>query len=323
MTRRRLTALALSLPLALGGCGMAADIAGVHDAPAERTDGASVTTSTAQEVTTRILADVRTARSAKGEKGTSARKEVLAGPALREAEAAAKVKAASEGGPAAEPKVLAISRGSEWPRSILATSRRGSSQVLHVLVAESADQPYRLFADVPMAAGASVPALDKPATGSPATIAGALDGRAATALESWSEAVGFPAPKKSPSGISLDDAYSTALRKNAKAQDKELGDLASYTQAQAVADGKVATFTLADGGQLSFVPMTRTDTITAGKKLKELKISDKALAGLVDAKTVRKRLSVTHAETVVVLAPKQGDASIVGVSDQVSGAKGS
>mgnify|MGYP007088720199 CR=1 FL=1 len=41
---RRLTPFVLALPIALGGCGIGSSIAGVHDAPAERSDGASITT---------------------------------------------------------------------------------------------------------------------------------------------------------------------------------------------------------------------------------------------------------------------------------------
>lgn len=322
MMRRRAVALALTLPL-LGGCGVAADIAGVHDAPAESTDGGSITVTTAQEVVSRVLADARTTRSGKGGKGAESRKEVLTGPALREAEAAAKTRTTADTGKAAEAQVLAVSRGPEWPRTILATSRSGPTQRLHVLVAEGADKPYRLFADVPMAAGASVPALDEPTTGSPSVVADAADGKTAEAVEAWSKAVAFPAPKKSPSGIEIKDAYSTALRKNAKAQDKDLDDLAKYRQEQTPADGKVVTFDLVQGGEISFVPMTRTDTITAGEKLKELKISDSSLARLVDAKSVKKKLEVTHAETIVVVTPEKGDASVVAASEQVQGAKGS
>lgn len=323
MIRRRTLALALSLPIVLSGCGVAADIAGVHDAPVERTDGASVSLKTAQDISTRLLGEAQDARAATGKEGQAAREKTFAGPALREAEAQAKSGAEQEKGEAPEQTVLAVSTGAEWPRTILSTSRSGDQQRLHVLVATSADQPYRVFADVPMAAGASVPALAEPEQGSTATVTGKVDGEVATAAEAWAKAVAYPAPKSTPKGISVKDSISTALMDNASAQGKDLDGIATYTQRQQVHDGSVASIELADGGQLAFVPTTRTDKITGGWRLEELKLGDEAIAELADAKSVSDDLTVTHAETLAVVIPAEGDAQVVGASEQVESAKGS
>lgn len=325
MSRRTpFAATVVALPLALAGCGMGPTVVGMHAAPAESSDGASITQGTATDVATRVLDDA-TATRKKGDKASAEeRKEVYSGPALRALDAAAKSKDEQNhsSGNAEDLQVLAVSSGTDWPRAVLATSQDDGTQFLHVLVARAADEPYRLFADVPMAAGATVPALDPVSEGSPVSVATDLGKDVSAAVESWAKGVAYPPPKKAPKSVSFDDAYSTALKKNAKAKDKDLGDLAKYSQEQSTLDAASVTFELAAGGHLSFVPMTRTDTITAGKKLKVLKINDPAIRRVLGADKVKKKLSVEHAETLAMVTPAKGDASVVGVSDVLASAKG-
>lgn len=326
MSRRTpFVATLVALPVLLGGCGLGESIAGIHDAPAESSDGASVTEGTARDVTERTIARAADHR-AKGSRATAEdRSEVFSGPALREASAAATSKDAADRATRApeDVTVLGISRGHDWPRAVLATSQVEEVQYLHVLVAAEADQPYTLFADVPMAAGASVPALAPVAEGSAVRVSDKPDEEVATAADAWAKGVAYPAPRSATSAVSLEDAFSAALQKNAKTKDEDLDDLAKYRQRQSTAEADSVSFDLADGGQLTFLPMTRTDTITANDKLKELKIEDETLEGVLDSSTIERGLSIKHAETLALVTPEAGRAKVVGVSDVLQSAKGS
>lgn len=325
MSRHTPFAVALiALPIALGGCGVGTSLAGVHDAPTEKSDGASVSSDTASEVSERVVTDAVGVSRASGKGHDAERTKVLSGPALREVQAAvvSRDKPSRASTEVKGLKVLGVSRGTSWPRAVLATSQTKDVQYLHVLVAESADQPYTLFADVPMAAGASVPALAPLDEGAPVKLSKVPSKEATSAADSWSKGVAFPAAKKAPKDVSVTDGFSAALKKNAKKTDKELGTLADYQQNQAIAKGETIEFQLAGGGSLTFLPMTRTDTITATAKLKELKIEQAALKHVLDASTVKKSLSITHAETVAFVAPAEGKAQVVGASDVLHSAKG-
>src|SRR5699024_6690835 len=240
----------VTLPVLLGGCGLGQSVAGIHDAPTESSDGAAITEGAGRDVAARVL-DRAAERREEGAKATAeARAELFSGPALREADAAART---DDDGDAAEEHedltVLSISRGSDWPRAVLATSRDGDVQRLHVLVSEDADRAYRLFADVPMAAGSSVPALAPAAEGAPVTVSDAPDEAVTSAADAWAKGVAYPTPSTAPSGVSFEDAFSSALAKNAKAEDEDLDDLADYRQRQARVDADSVTFDLAGGGQ--------------------------------------------------------------------------
>lgn len=326
MSRRTpVVATLTALPLLLGGCGIGTSIAGVHDAPAEQSDGASVSETTAKDVAQRVLDEATDARSASGTKAADEREQVLSGPALREVTAATKSKdELSRSAKGREDlQVLAVSRGSEWPRAVLATSLTDDVQHLHVFVAKEADQPFTLFADVPMAAGSSVPALAPIEEGTPVTLTDELKEKSvADGVQDWTKGVAYPAPKKTPSSVSFEDAFSTALKKNASAKNKDFKKLAKYTQKQSVASGETVSFELVEGGWITFVPMTRTDTVTATKKLKVLKIEDKALKHVLDSSRVKKSLSIKHAETIAFFTPESGKAKVVGVSDVLQSAKG-
>ena len=326
MSRRiPIVAALTSIPLLLGGCGVGGSIAGIHDAPKEESDGASVTETTAKDLSQRVLEEATDAREASGKDAAAERERVLSGPALREVNAAAKSKdpLTRSTGTTKNLQVLGISRGSEWPRAVLATSRTGSVQHLHVFVAKKADQPFTLFADVPMAAGASVPALDPIEEGSPVTLAKGLKEKSVEEpIQDWAKGVAYPAPKKTPSSVSFDDTFSKALKKNAAKKNQDFKKLAKYKQQQSLTSGETVSFELAEGGRITFVPMTRTDTVTATKKLKVLKIEDKALKNVLDTSRVKKSLSLEHAETVAFTTPESGKAKVVGVSDVLESAKG-
>ncbi len=325
MSRRTpFVATLVALPIVLSGCGIGPAVVGIHPAPAETSGGAAVTQETAKSLSLRLLDEAHDVREKGAKASAEDRREVLSGPALRSAAAGAKSRGEQLHATGADKdlQVLAISRGSDWPRVVLSTSREKDVQFLHVFVATAATEPYTLFADVPMAAGSSVPALPPLPKGTPVTVTKKLPKDVAEATNAWAKGVAYPAPKKVPSGVSFDDAFSKALRKNAKAQDKDLGDLASYSQSQHLVDATTVGFELADGGYLTFLPMTRVDTVTAGRKTKELKIEDKATRRALDASKVRKRVRIRHAETLALVTPAEGKAKVVGVGDVLHSADG-
>lgn len=326
MSRRTtpFVATLVALPVVLGGCGVGSSLAGIRDAPAERSGGASVSADTASKVSDRVVADALGVSRASGKADDAKRKQVLSGLALREVQAAvvSKDRTSRSSRDVEDLEVLAVSSGTDWPRAVLATSRAKGVQYLHVLVSPTADQPYTLFADVPMAAGASVPALAPVDEGSVVKVSAAPSKQVTAAADSWAKGVAFPAAAKAPTDVSVSDSFSAALKKNAKSNNRELGKLADYRQAQAIAKGDSVEFELAEGGSLTFLPMTRTDSIAATSKLKELKIDQAPIKRLIDASKVTKSLTVTHSETVAFVTPEEGKARVVGASEVLASAKG-
>ena len=313
----------LALPVLLGGCGLGETVAGIHDAPVESSDGASMSEETAGDVTERVL-ERASAHREDGRSTAEERERIFSGPALREAAAAAASKERPSH-PTEETEgltVLGVSRGHAWPRAILATSQEEDTQFLHVLVAEAADEPFTLFAEVRMAAGASVPALAPVDEGAPASLADDPGEQVASATNAWATGMAHPRPRTAPKGVELDDAFSTALRKNATKQEKDLDDLATYRQRQSTSDAGTVTFELAEGGELAFIPMTRTDTFTVGRKAKELTLGDRRVRRVLDTSKVERSLTIRHVETIAMVTPETGRANLVGASEVLHSAKG-
>lgn len=320
--RARIAALVAAVPLVLGGC---ADVVGVRDAPQESADGPSISQTAGAEVTQRVLGEAAVVLDATGKEAAQDRKRVLTGPALAAAQARARVDQVEDGpgslAPQAEARILAVSRGTDWPRSILATSRQGEEQLVHVLVADGPTAPYRLFASLPMAAGASIPAFAAPEDGVVVKAPKDVTEKDLGPARAWAQAVAFPAPDKAPGSVVVDDPFSTALRENAAAQQKSLGRLATYKVGHTVGDEGIV-FALADGGTLTIAGLTRTDTVTATNRAKELRMPAE-LADVLGKRTITKRLTVNHLETVALVTPAEGKTSVVAATEQLSGAKGS
>lgn len=316
-----LVSLLVSLPALLGGCG-AGSVLGIHDAPPERPDEAAVTADAAKGVADRVLHRAADHRAAASRSSAHDRREIFSGPALREVGAAARsADSIDYSESVSDLKVLGISHGRDWPRAILATSQDAGTQYLHVLVSRRVDEPYTLFADVRMSPGARVPALAPVDEGSPVSVAEEPDELAAAAT-AWGEGMAYPAPEEAPSGVSFEDSFSKALQKNAKAQAEDVEGQARYRQRQATGDAPAIIFDLAAGGELSFVPMSRTDIFTVEDTATQLSVGDRDVRRLLDSSTVGRSLSVKHAETVAIVAPESGEVMPVGASSVLHRAKG-
>lgn len=324
MKRRSVTTsvVALAAAAALTGCGLASAVVGLHDAPVERTDAAPLNVDGAENVAARVLDAAVAARGAKGAAAAKAQPAVLAGSALTHARAVTKLGTVAASDPLqrpVDPQVVAISRGKQWPRAILVGTldEASKTQTLHVLMSTAATDPFKVYASVPMLPGTSVPALGDFATGAPLVGAGSKGAMVATpqqALTAYAGALGHPTPAANKL-VSNRDSFATALRASNAAQTKSLGALATLTQKHAVAPGTLA-FQLADGGALVFGQLTRQDVIAAKPTAKALGIPA-TYSKLVGKTTATKSLTINSLESLVMLVPTKGAATVVGADEQL------
>jgi hypothetical protein len=316
----------VTLAGALAGCGAGTALVGVHDAPPQVTTTAPIAPDTAEQIATRVLSKAEEANRAKGEEAQSLREESLTGSALAVANAAAKLETDAPAPTAPlkrsePPKVLAVSRGTAWPRLIVAQSTAADGgAVLNLLLSPDARTPFRLSATARMHPGASVAALDSVSTGSPILADGT--GLAVSPDQLLKEYAGsLTYPKPTPAAdVQPGDPFATAVRANAAVQAKAFGKLARLTQVHRPQQGTVA-IRLKDGGALVFALMERTDTITLRSGGKSLRPSAE-FQRLVRKKTLKKSAQLKSYETVVFTVPEEGKATVVAVDEVLFSAKG-
>lgn len=230
-----------------------------------------------------------------------------------------------------QPTVLAVSRGRQWPRAVLATTRQDGTQRLHALLSASATEPFRLFATVTMQPGASVPALGDLASGAPLVTgdSGLVVGPR-RALADYGRALRVPPPEQPPTTVSTQDAFAAGLRASTRAEQKSLGTLARLTRRHRLGSGDVLAFRLSGGGALVFGQLTRTDTVRATSKAKKL-LLPRDLAALAGTRSVTDHVTVTTLETTAMTVPASGSGSsgdpaprarAVGVDEQRASVRG-
>jgi hypothetical protein len=325
-TTMRLAAAGVAA-LALTGCGAGSAMVGVHDAPSETTTTAPVASEAATKVAARVLADAARARAATGAEAKELRAKALTGGALTVSSADSRL--AKAGSPTPEPvtkpeapKVLAISRGSSFPRVMLVQStREDGAAVLNLLVSEAATAPFKLAASAPMQPGTSVAALHALDAGSPLNPDGkGLPVSPEALLTEYAASLSYPKPA-APSHVQAGDRFAEQVRANAKSQGRSLDKLATLTQKHAPRPKDTMAIALKDGGAVVFGLMERVDTIT-------LKPSGKSLTPnadfqrLIGKKTLTERAEMRTFETVVFTVPKEGKASLVAVDEALVSAKG-
>lgn len=313
----------------LSGCGLGTVMVGLHDAPPEVTTAAPLSAPGAQSIADRVMSAAAAAESVPGADGDKQRAAVLTGSALALATAAAKLPPEDKatGAPVqkpASPKVLAVSRGRSWPRAMFVETTRGDGgQTLSLLLCRDANSQFKLAASATMQPGASVPALDTFAAGSavnPDTKG--LVGQPAPLLTEYAAAVAYPKPK-TPEHFDLgSDQFATVLRRNAAAQAKALGTLATFAQKHAVDSKQFFSFRLRSGGVVVFGLMKRTDTLTLKPKGKALTPSAD-LARLLKKKKLAKSATIATYESVIFTVPATGKAAMVAADEQLISAAGS
>jgi hypothetical protein len=319
--------VAASLATVVTACGAGSALVGVQDPPAETTTTAPVSAHHAEEIATRVLAKAAAAESAPAGEAKQLRAEVMSGAALAVANAADQLGSAAP--PASKPvtraeapKVLSISRGTQWPRYILAQSTAANgAAVLNVLVSPDAKTPFRLETRATMQPGSSVAALDPLTEGSPRVTGGTKVAIAPDELMTqYAASLTYPKPAAAPA-VQAGDQFSVSVRANAAAQAKSFGKLATLTQKHRVLPDNTIAIALKGGGALVFGLMERTDSITLAKGGKSLTPSAE-FQRLVRKKSLSKSAELTSYETVVFTVPVNGPAVVVGADEVLFSAKG-
>ena len=318
-----------ALALALAGCGAGASLVGVQDAPAQVTTAAPIGRDSAQKVAERVLSQAAEAEAAPAAQAQKLRTASLTGSALAVADAAAKLGSTAGRATTAPltrtepPKVLAVSRGTDWPRFILVqTATSEGAAVLNLLTSPDAATPFRLSSSVTMQPGTEVAALDPLDEGSPrVTSATELAAQPAEVLTEYAASLAFPKPVPAKA-VATDDPFSTAVRANAAAQAKAFGKLATLQQKHTVHPVQTVSLALRGGGALVFSLLERTDSITLKPGGKSLTPSAE-FQRLVGKKTLTKNAVLRSYETVVLTVPAEGRASVVGADEVLFSAKGS
>lgn len=328
-TRRGVVLAAVALAGGLlAGCGLGEGLAGVHPAPSEVATVAPLSLDAASSIVSRVLGEGAAARATSGDEGAKARKQVMNGPALAMADAAAKTgvkPAASE--PLTSPPtptILAMSRGVDWPRAILATTfdQERNEQTLHVLTSASAPEPFVLTASVPMFQGAALPGMGDPARG--VELVKADDGAGMlmapqTALTRYAKGLGFPKPKVDER-VSMSDSFASSLKASADAQKKSLGDLADLTMESTVVKEQIIAFRLAGGGSVVFGRMNRLDRVKVTERAEEITIP-KAYAKLIGKDKASTSMELVWIMPVALVVPTEGKVTAIGATEQLAGGK--
>lgn len=319
------------LALTLAGCGAGSTLTGVNDAaPAQVTTTAPIDAQSAQKIAERVLARADEAAAAPAAEARALREQALTGSALAVATAASRLQ--TDPAPTAtsipltrseSPKVLAISRGTTFPRLILVqTTTSGGAARLNLLTSPDATTPFRLSTSVTMAPGTQVAALDSVASGSPMVTDGTkLAVAPADLVTQYAASLDYPKPAKS-ADVDPGDPFATSVRANAAAQAKAFGKLATLTQKHTAQPRQTVSIALRGGGALVFSLLERTDIITLAAGGKSLTPSAE-FQRLVRKKTLTRSAELKSYETVVFTVPAEGRAGVVGADEVLFSAKGS
>mgnify|MGYP003408392320 FL=1 len=322
MTRRTTSAVAaatLASALLLTGCGTQDALVGLRPAPAEKSVSAPLGDEGAADIAARVLAQAEAPVEGDAKKAAAARAVFLAGDALTVANAKAARGAAPAATPdlavAPKPTIVGQSQGRAWPRAIVASTldEATNNQMLHVLVSDKPDQPFKIVSSVPMFAGATLPAVAPENAGSPMVEVTDGEGLPATpeaVIKAYAAALAFPKPVATKA-VSVDNAFANSLKTTAAAQAKALGKLGTLTQVHTPELKNAVSFRLADGGVVTFGLMKRTDTLAVTKAAKEL-VLPAEYAKLTGKKKVTKSLTLNNLETFVMVIPPTGQASVIG-----------
>ena len=320
-----------ALTLALTGCGAGSVLVGFNDAaPSQVTTTAPIGADSAQKIAERVIARADEAAAAPAADAADLREAALTGSALAVATAASKLE--TDPAPSAtsapltrseSPKVLAVSRGTSFPRLILVqTATADGAARLNLLTSPDASTPFRLSTSVTMAPGTQVAALDTLDSGSPlVTDATELAVDPEELVSQYAASLDYPNPAKA-ADVATTDPFAASVRANAAAQAKAFGALATLTQKHAAQPEQTVSIALRGGGALVFSLLERTDTITLKKGGKSLTPSAE-FQRLVKKKTLTRSAELKSYETVVFTVPAEGKAGVIGADEVLFSAKGS
>ena len=319
------------LSLSLAGC---ATVVGVTDAPTA-TVGGALPSSQARAIATQVVAAAEQATAAPGAEGDAVRATAFSGTALTAASADAKLAATASPEvknartlTASPPVVLAVSRGLDYPRSMVVQTTRAQSglPVLHLLTTPDVRTPYRIAASTLMLHSAAVKAFDKVAQGSPALGDGSgLAVRPEDLTKRYAASLAFPAAasptEASPADAPFtDDTFATGVRASAVSQSQRLANIATLTQRHELADVMGGLRVAGGKGALVFVVLDRRDSVVnrPGAVVTPLP----AFTALTGLTTVTAEASQHTLEFVAFFVPDSGQAVVVGAQEHLVAASG-
>ena len=324
------------LSLSLGGC---AAVVGVMDAPTA-TLGGALPSSQAQAIATQVVTAAEKATAAPGAEGDAVRALAFTGEALIAAQADARLAATvsaevrnARALTASPPVVLAVSRGLDYPRSMVVQTTRAPSSlpVLHLLTTPDVRTPYRIAASTLMLPSAAVKVFDKVAQGSPALGDGSgLAVRPEDLSKRYAASLAFPAVASpadaSPADVSLadasftDDTFATGVRASAVSQSQRLAHNATLTQQHELADVMGGLRVAGGKGALVFAVLDRRDSVVnrPGAVVTPLP----AFTALTGLTTVTAQASQHTLEFVAFFVPDSGPAVVVGAQEHLVSASG-
>ncbi|HMT31584.1 MAG TPA: hypothetical protein PKC73_01695 [Dermatophilaceae bacterium] len=293
------------------------------------TPGSAETPDRAKEIATTLLGQYSAAALVAGKDGDTQRAAILSGRALDAANArsalASTLSADQKADLTLRPdsiKVLAISRGPEYPRTIAvtATTAQSASPVLVLLQAPDTAAGYRIVSQATLVPGAPTVQFEALSAGAAvATDGSGLAMGVGDVASAYAASVAFPRPAADARFTA--DTFAAELLKNAQAQAGTLSRSGTLAQVHAALATPSALRLSAGRGALVFGILDRTDTLTetttnALTPSREFTI----LSGktLIDKKAVLK-----SAEFLVWYVPESGKVALLAAADQLVGASGS
>lgn len=326
--RRAARAAALGLTcLVMAACAPVNALVGVAPAPTEVVTG-SLSATRAAQIADDLLTAAEESIDKTGKEGSAARAAAFTGPARSIADAQAKLLSTLSSTELAEtaraddePVVLAVSRGSAYPRlMIVQTSLEESGlPVLHLIGTTSVRTPYKIMATATMLSGAQVQAFDPLATGSPRLEEGeALVADPTELVTQYAASLNFPTPADDPEAL-LDDPFARQIRETSAENAKTMKAAATLTQTHEVDTLVGGLRTQGGAGALFFAVADRTDTVV-NRSGGAITLSDR----FVKLSGVRKATSEATTSTYEVVAiwlPVSGGGTVVAASEQLHAAK--
>ncbi|WP_219106119.1 hypothetical protein [Austwickia sp. TVS 96-490-7B] len=311
----------LAATVTLAGCGAP----GLPGAPSLLdSPGAAVTQDQSSRIMERVMAADTDVREGKPE-AISHLNAIYAGEGARAVKAnqtltASKAKSLPKGAPS-DVKVLATSRGTDYPRYLLGASLPpGNKQpLLHMIVGTDVRTPYRIAMSAQMLPTAHINAFYAANEGSPVVTDGSdMNVKPVDLLKAYADGLSDKAPENPPYDP---DTFSEQIHKKAKEFDQDYEAITTVARSnQVMADPMVAMRQL-NGDTMVMGAIERTEiyTIKPGKQMKTPGLVAPFLPGRA---ILVQKAQVQVMQFLVFILPKDGKAKLVAATEQVVGASG-
>ncbi len=298
--------------------------------PTPSSEPAAETPDGALAIVTHLVAGQAASAVTPDAAGDTARSQVYAGPALTAANAAAKLRTALSADALADlplkldaAPVLAISRGTAYPRTILvrALKAKTGAPVYLFLIATDASG-YRIHNQSTMLPGTFSAQFDALAQGSPVVTDGSGLSVAPDALmAAYAGWLAFPRTSPTAPATLVNDGFAESLLQGAQAEAAALRDVAKVTQVHAPL-GVQTALRLAEGkGALVATVIERNDTYT--ETTANALTPPREYTILTGKQVIDKKATLKSLQFVVFFVPPSGPAQAVAASDQLVAASGS